>query len=70
MPKCAWILIITLAAIMHHAIGIPATIGFLLSAVLWIFQTPAALVAVASAAAWHLLNFHAPRRRRTAHAHP
>lgn len=64
MPKCAWLLIIALTAIMHHAIGLAATIGFLLSAVLWVFQTPAALVMVASLAAWHLLNFHAPRARR------
>jgi hypothetical protein len=71
MPKCAWLLIITLTAILHHAIGIAATINFLLAAVLWVFATPAALIAVAALAAWHLLNYHAPQphRPRTAHAH-
>lgn len=64
MPKCAWILIATLTAILHHAIGLAATIAFLLNAVLWVFATPAALVAVAALAAWHLLNAHTPHTRR------
>jgi hypothetical protein len=69
MPKCAWILTITLLAILHHAIGIAATIAFLLNVVVWIFATPAALIAIAAVAAWHLLNAHTPlTRRRTAHA--
>lgn len=70
MPRCAWILIIALTAILHHAIGIPATVAFLLNAVLWVFATPAALIAVAALAAWHLTNYHAPRperARRAAH---
>lgn len=66
MPKCAWLLLITLTAILHHAIGVAATIAFALNTVLWIFATPAALIAVASLAAWHLTNCHTPR---TAHAH-
>lgn len=72
LPKCAWLLIVSLIALLNHAIGIAATIGFLLTAALWVFQTPAALIAVAALAAWHLLNFHAPRtrRRRPAPAHP
>lgn len=64
MPKCAWIFIIALTAILHHAIGIAATIAFALNAVLWVFATPAALVIVASLAAWHLLNAHTPRFAR------
>lgn len=64
MPKCAWVLTIALTAILHHAIGLAATIGFLLAAVLWVFATPAALVMVASLAAWHLMNFHGPRVTR------
>lgn len=67
MPKCAWLLLITLTAILHHAIGIAATINFLLAAVLWVFATPAALIAVASVAAWHLLNAHTPHTARTHH---
>jgi len=72
MPRCAWILLISLAAIMHHAIGLAATVGFLLAAVLWVFQTPAALVMIASLAAWHLTSCHTPRtrRRHPAHTHP
>jgi hypothetical protein len=65
MPKCAWILIVTLTAILHHAIGIAATVAFALNTVLWVFQTPAALVAVAALGAWHLTSCHTPR---TAHA--
>jgi hypothetical protein len=68
MPKCAWLLIISLLAILHHAIGIAATVAFLLAAVVWVFATPAALIAVAALAAWHLLNTHAPRRRTPARA--
>lgn len=64
MPRCAWLLIISVLAILHHAIGIGATLVFLLSAVAWIFVTPAALVAVAALAAWHLLNAHTPRAAR------
>ena len=50
----------------------PATIAFLFAAVGWVATTKAALVAVASLAAWHLLNAHTPRTRRprTARAHP
>lgn len=67
MPKCAWIFIGALLALMHHAIGVAATVGFLLSAVLWVLATPAALVVVASVAAWHLLNFHTPRVAHARH---
>lgn len=66
MPRCAWILLISLLAILHHAIGITATVAFALHAVLWVFATPAALIAVAALAAWHLTNAHTPH---TARAH-
>ncbi|MEV7140748.1 hypothetical protein [Streptomyces tauricus] len=72
MPKCAWILLIALTAILHHAVGIGPTLTFLVGAVAWIFSTPAALVAVAVLAAWHLLNAHTPHaaRRRPATVRP
>lgn len=65
MPKCAWLLIATLALLLHQAIGLAATIAFALNAIAWATTTPAALVAVAALAAWHLTNCHTPR---TAHA--
>jgi hypothetical protein len=64
IPKCAWVFIIALTAILHHAIGLAATIGFLLSAVAWVFATPAALVMVAALALWHLTSCHTPRLAR------
>lgn len=64
MPKCAWILIAALTLILHHAIGIAATIAFAFTVVAWIAATPAALIAVASLAAWHLLNAHTPHTHR------
>lgn len=69
MPKCAWILIGALIAILHHAIGLPATIAFLFASLTWLLTTPAALIAVAALAAWHLINYHAPHTRRPARAH-
>lgn len=66
MPKCAWILIGSLLLILHQTIGTAATVGFLFAATAWILTTPAALVIVASLAAYHLLNYHAPRRARIA----
>ncbi|MEU1445487.1 hypothetical protein [Streptomyces mirabilis] len=68
MPKCAWLLIAALTLILHHTIGVAATVAFLLNAVLWIAATPAALIAVAALAAWHLLNAHTPHTRRRAPA--
>lgn len=72
MPKCAWILTVALTLILNQTIGIAATLNFVISAVFWIATTPAALIAVASLAAWHLTSCHAPRtrtRRRPVHAH-
>ncbi len=65
MPRCAWLLIGSLFLILHHTVGTAATVGFLLSAVLWVLNTPAALVVVASLAAWHLTSAHTPRLART-----
>lgn len=74
MPKCAQILIGSLLLLLNHTIGAAPTIGFLLAATVWILTTPAPLVMIASLAAWHLLNCHAPRtaraRRHPAPAHP
>lgn len=67
MPRCAWLLIGSLFALLHQTIGAAATVGFLLNAVLWVLNTPTALVAVAALSAWHLLNFHAPRPARARH---
>lgn len=64
MPRCAWLLIGSLALILNHTIGLPATIGFAFAVVGWAATTPAALVMIASLAAWHLLSYHAPRSRR------
>jgi uncharacterized integral membrane protein len=64
MPKCAWILIATLTLILHHAIGIAATIAFAFDVLAWTAATPAALIAIAAVAAWHLLNAHTPLARR------
>jgi hypothetical protein len=64
LPNCAWLLIGSLIALMHHTIGLAATIGFLLAATLWVLNTPAALVAIASLAAWHLTSCHTPRTAR------
>jgi hypothetical protein len=66
MPKCAQILLTALALLLHQAIGIAETLNFALASVVWTATTPAALVAVAALAAWHLTNCHTPR---TAHAH-
>lgn len=71
MPKCAWILIGAITLILNHTIGTAATIDFAFAVVGWVLTTVAPLVIIASLAAHHLLNYHAPRpRRRIAHTHP
>lgn len=65
MPRCAWLLIGSLLLLLHHAIGLAATVAFLLAAIAWTAATPAALIAVAALSAWHLTSCHDPRRRRT-----
>lgn len=70
MPRCAWILVGAIVAILNHTIGLPATINFAFAVIAWTLTTPAALVAIAALAAWHLTAFHAPRlRRRTTRTH-
>lgn len=64
MPKCAWILIGSLLLILNHTIGAAATISFLFAVVGWTLTTVAPLVIIASLAAHHLLNYHAPRPTR------
>jgi hypothetical protein len=70
MPKCAWILIGSLFFLLSHTIGTAATVALPFQIAAWVIHTPAALVAVAALAAWHLTAFHAPRpRRRPVRAH-
>lgn len=66
MPKCAWLLLATLALLLHHSIGIAETLNLALAAVVWGATTPAVLISIGSLALWHLTNCHTPR---TAHAH-
>lgn len=65
MPRCAWILLAALFLLLSHAIGTAATVALPFQLAAWVVHTPAALIAVASLAAWHLLNFHAPRQPAT-----
>jgi hypothetical protein len=67
MPRCAWILIGSLFFLLSHAIGTTATLALPFQLAAWVLHTPAALIAVASLAAWHLTNYHAPRRPARAH---
>lgn len=70
MPKCAWLLLGSILALLNQTIGATATINFALNAALWVIATPAALIAVAALAFWHLTNFHAPRPHRAyTHSH-
>lgn len=66
MPKCAWLLLGALTLLLNHTIGLAETLNFALAAVVWAAGEPAALIAIAAVAAWHLTNCHTPR---TAHAH-
>lgn len=70
MPRCAWILLAALFLLLSHAIGTAATLALPFQLAAWVAHTPAALIAVAALAAWHLTSFHAPhpRRRRPVHA--
>lgn len=65
MPRCAWLLLATLTALLHHTAGIPTTIEFAANVALWAASTPAVLVIVAALAAWHLLYQHTPTPART-----
>lgn len=63
MPKCAWLLITALTLLLHQTIGAAATVDFAFAVATWTATTPAALVIIASLAAWHLLNAPHPARK-------
>lgn len=65
MPRCAWLLIGALTLLAHHTIGLAAVVDAAFTVTVWAATTPAVLVAIASLAAWHLLNEHPPRTART-----
>lgn len=67
MPKCAQLLIAALLLLLHQTAGIPTVLTFALSTAAWIAATPAALIAVAAVAFWHLANHHTPTPARARH---
>jgi alkanesulfonate monooxygenase SsuD/methylene tetrahydromethanopterin reductase-like flavin-dependent oxidoreductase (luciferase family) len=67
MPRCAWLLIGALTLLAHQTIGLPAVVEAAAAITTWVATTPAVLVAIASLAAWHLLNEHLPRTARARH---
>lgn len=64
MPRCAQVLLGALTLLLHQTIGLTFALEIALSIVTWAVATPAVLVAVASLAAWHLLNEHPPQTAR------
>lgn len=64
MPRCAQVLLGALTLLLHQTIGLTAALEITLAIVTWAVATPAALVIVASLAAWHLSNFHGPQPAR------
>jgi hypothetical protein len=64
MPKCAWLLIGALTLLAHHTIGLTTVLEATAAVVAWTVSTPAALIAIAALAAWHLMNEHPPRTTR------
>jgi hypothetical protein len=67
MPRCAWLLIGALTLLLHQTIGIAVVLEATADLAAWTATTPAALVAIASLAAWHLCNAHPPRTARARH---
>jgi hypothetical protein len=65
MPRCAWLLIGALTLLLHQTTGLAVVVEAAFAATTWAATTPAALIAIASLAAWHLLNEHPPRTART-----
>ncbi|MBD9700673.1 hypothetical protein IHE56_00915 [Streptomyces sp. ID01-12c] len=61
MPRCAWLLIGALTLLLHQTIGIGVVLEATAGLAAWTATTPAALVTIASLAAWHLCNAHPPR---------
>ena len=64
MPKCAWSRIGAFTLLLNHSIGTAQTIALPFQFATWVIHTPAALVMVASLAAFHLLNHHPRHVRR------
>lgn len=64
MPKCAWLLIGAITLLLHQTIGLAAVLEAAISVTAWTASTPAALIAIAALAAWHLCNEHPPRTAR------
>lgn len=64
MPRCAWLLIGALTLLLHQTVSLPVVLETAAALTAWTATTPAALVAIASLAAWHLLNEHPPRTAR------
>jgi hypothetical protein len=67
MPRCAQLLIGALTLLAHHTIGLTVVLEVTAAVVAWAASTPAALIAIASLAAWHLLNEHPPRTATASH---
>ena len=64
MPRCAQLLIGALTLLLHQTIGLPAVLEAGAAVTVWAVSTPAALIAVAALAAWHLTYEHPPRTAR------
>lgn len=61
MPRCAWLLIGALTLLLHQTVGPTVVLEAAVAVTAWAATTPAALIAIAALAAWHLLNEHPPR---------
>jgi hypothetical protein len=64
MPRCAWLLIGALTLLLHQTVSLAVVLEAAVALTAWTATTPAALVAIASLAAWHLCNAHPPRTAR------
>jgi hypothetical protein len=64
MPKCAWLLIGGLTLLLHQTVGLPAVLEATAAVLAWTASTPAALIAIAALALWHLAYEHPPRTAR------
>ncbi|MDX2697592.1 hypothetical protein [Streptomyces ipomoeae] len=67
MPRCAWLLIGALTLLLHQTIGIATALEAAIAVTAWAVSTPAALIAIAALAAWHLCNEHPPRTATASH---
>jgi hypothetical protein len=67
MPRCAWLLLGALTLLLHQTVGLTAVVEAAFTVTAWAITTPAALVAIAALAAWHLSNFHGPHPARARH---